>query len=173
MEIERVETKRLVGEAIGPAHFEVVRALDSDPLVMATLGGLRSENETHEFLLDRAGHWEREGFGPWVWFERSTGAFVGRGGLKRIEIEGVPEVEVGYAIIRERWGEGFATEIARASVAASDELRIPELVGLALPSNTRSRRVLEKAGFAYEGELAWFALTHVLYRRLSSPAAPG
>jgi hypothetical protein len=44
--LDRVETERLVGERLREEHFAYVRAMDTDRDVMATLGGVRSENET-------------------------------------------------------------------------------------------------------------------------------
>jgi RimJ/RimL family protein N-acetyltransferase len=173
VEVERVETERLAGERMAPEHFEELRAIDSDPRVMATLGGLRPESQTRDYLRAGIEHWELEGFGIWVWHDRATGDLVGRGGLRRLEIEGLPEVEVAYTVVAERWGEGLATEIAHLSVrVAFEELVIPELVCFALTTNVASRRVMEKAGFVYERDIEHFALPHAFYR-LRSPARPG
>ena len=162
---ERVETRRLVGERLREEHFAVLRALDSDPDVMATLGGLRSENETWEHLRSGLEHWARNGFGPWVFHRRETGEPVATAALRRVQIEGRDEVELGYRVAASWWGRGIATEMATALVAVAREwLGLEEIVAFTLPHNLASQRVMEKAGFRYERDIEWAALPHMLYR---------
>jgi RimJ/RimL family protein N-acetyltransferase len=163
--IDRLETERLVGERLREEHFTHYRAMDTDPDVMATLGGVRSENETWESLHSGLDHWERHGFGPWVFRGRATGEKVGSGTLRHVEIEGRPEVEVGYRVAAAWWGRGIATEMASALVGvARDRLGLAEIVAFTLPDNLASRRVMEKVGFTYERDIEWAKLRHVLYR---------
>jgi RimJ/RimL family protein N-acetyltransferase len=168
--LERVETKRLIGERLREEHFDVLRAFDSDRDVMATLGGLRSENETWENLRVGLEHWEREGFGTWIFRDRSSEEVVGTATLRRVQIEGRDEVEVGYRVAAARWGRGIATEMAAALVGvARERLGLDEIVAFTLPHNLGSRRVMEKTGFRYDHDIEWAGLRHVLYRqRLAS-----
>jgi [ribosomal protein S5]-alanine N-acetyltransferase len=172
-ELDRLETKRLIGERLREEHFDYLRAMDTDPEVMATLGGVRSENETWEQLRWSLEHWERNGFGPWIFRDRETREQVGSAALRHVVIEGQPEVEVGYRVVAAWWGRGIATEMAQALVAvARDRLELEEIVAFTLPDNLGSRRVMEKAGFTYERDIEWAALRHVLYRlRLVSSGA--
>jgi ribosomal-protein-alanine N-acetyltransferase len=61
---------------------------------------------------------------------------------------------IGYAIARAHWGRGVATEAARAAI---DWLfanhAIDELWASTQPDNVRSRRVLEKLGMRYVGDV--------------------
>jgi [ribosomal protein S5]-alanine N-acetyltransferase len=167
---ERVETNRLVGERLREKHFEVLRALDTDPDVMATLGGLRSENETWENLRSGLEHWEREGFGTWVFRDGASEEVVGTATLRRVQIEGRDEVEVGYRVAAAWWGRGIATEMAAALVGlARERLGIEEIVAFTLPHNLASRRVMEKTGFRYDRDIEWAGLRHVLYRQRLAP----
>ena len=169
-DLDRVETERLVGERLREEHLPYLRAMDADPDVMATLGGMRSENETREGLRAGLEHWERNGFGPWVFHARDTGEAVGNAMLRRVEIEGRPEVEVGYRVAASWWGRGIATEMASALVAvARDRLGLADIVAFTLPYNLASRRVMEKVGFTYERDIEWVALPHVLYRQRLAP----
>ena len=172
--LDRLETERLVGERLREEHFAYQRAMDSDPDVMATLGGVRSENESWEQLRSGLEHWERYGFGPWVFHARETGEALGGAALRHVEIEGRDEVEVGYRVAAAWWRRGIATEMASTLVGvARDRLRLPEIVAFTLPENLASRRVMEKVGFAYERDIEWAALRHVLYRqRLTAPERP-
>jgi [ribosomal protein S5]-alanine N-acetyltransferase len=118
-----------------------------------------------ERLGDKLDHWERYGFGLWLLRDRGTGAAVGRGGLQHTSVGGEDEIEAGWAISPERWGEGLATELALTCVAvAFEQLELEEIVAFTLPTNLASRRVMEKSGFAYEGEVTHEGLVHVLYR---------
>lgn len=157
-------TDRLALRPIRAGDWAELRELDGDPEVMATLGGLRSEKETMGYAMAQEDHWHRHGFGWWMAHDLVTGAFVGRGGIRYLEIEGALEVEVGYAVVRERWGGGFATELAEAGVRlAREAVGLPRVVGITLTTNRASRRVLEKVGLAYERDLTHAGLPHVLY----------
>jgi RimJ/RimL family protein N-acetyltransferase len=172
-ELDRLETKRLIGERLREEHFDVLRALDSDAEVMATLGGLRSENETWENLRSGLEHWERNGFGTWVFRARDSGDVVGTATLRRVQIDGRDEVEVGYRVAAARWGRGLATEMATALVGiARERVAVEEIVAFTLPHNAGSRRVMEKVGFRYERDIEWAGLQHVLYRQRLHDSTP-
>ena len=133
---------------------------------MATLGGVRSDAETRAWLERNLERWERDGFGRWVFRDRADCGLVGRGGLRRFELEGSDEVELNYTVVAERWNLGFGTEIARAVVAVGAEhLGLRDVIAFTLPTNVASRRVMEKAGFVYERDIVHANLPHVLYRR--------
>ncbi|SFB93978.1 Protein N-acetyltransferase, RimJ/RimL family [Nocardioides terrae] len=60
--------------------------------------------------------------------------------------DGVPETEIGYGLVQEAWGWGFATEALRALLAHTDEAGV-RLRASVRPENARSLRVLAKSGF--------------------------
>ncbi len=173
--IERVDTARMRGEAIGPQHVDVVAPIFADPRVGATMGGVQSRELVLEILTRQAEAWERDGFGYWMFFERSSGEPVARGGLQRTVFDGQEEIEVGWTTAPDRWGEGFATELGQASLdAACGPLGLENVVAFTLPHNGASRRVMEKLGFTYEktAPLREYG-DHVLYRHRCRPAASG
>ncbi len=74
-------------------------------------------------------------------------------------------MEVGYGLAAAFWSQGLATEVARESVRVGFRvLGLAKLVCFTLPTNVRSRRVMEKAGFLYEQEVEHAGLPHLLYR---------
>jgi ribosomal-protein-alanine N-acetyltransferase len=163
--VDRLETRRLIGERLCSEHFAFLRSLHGDPRVMATLGGLRSPDETRGWLEANVEHWSRHGFGAWVFRLRETDEAVAYAGLRHVEILGCDEVEVLYSVAAERWGEGLATEMTGALVEhAFGRLGLAELVALTLTTNRGSQRVMEKNGFAYERDFEYVGLPHVLYR---------
>jgi ribosomal-protein-alanine N-acetyltransferase len=150
-------------------HLALYRDLFSDPAVAGvlwpgTLGGARSESQIAEILDADVRHWEARGYGPWVFFERATGMFVGRGGLRHSTIAGTECIEVLYALRPDAWGRGYATEIALLAVGEGRRLGLAELHGLVSPSNFASRRVLEKAGIRFEATVERGGLPHLLGR---------
>ena len=169
---ERWQTERLVAEPLGAGHFAELDGLHRDERVMATLGGVRDAQATRATLENASAHWRAHGFGYWLLRDRETQRFAGRGGLQRVEIEGRPEVEVGYAFLPAYWGRGLASEmVQRCQEIALRDLRLRELVGFTLPDNRPSRRVLEKAGFVHERNGPWKGLPHAFYRFVPPPGS--
>ena len=172
-----LETVRMIGEPIGPEHRDGLIALLGDPRVGATLGGVAGP-EAGDDQLGRmtrhrsdSAHWADHGFGWYAFLDRTTGALIARGGPKTAHVAGRDEVEIGWAVAPDRWGEGLATELGAASLAvAFGPLALPDVVSFTLPDNRASRRVMEKLGFAYERDVVHAGLPHVLYRlRAVSP----
>ena len=169
--IERFRTDRLREE-----HFDELCRMHRDPRVMATLapagapnGGVLSDEETWQFLHRHLAHWERHGYGLWVFRDRVDNRFVGRAGLYNTNVGGNDEVELAYALMAEYWGKALATETARAILAvAFERLGMTDLVCFTLTTNRASQRVMEKAGFEYEREVVHAGLPHVLYRLTAS-----
>ena len=163
--IERLETDRLVGECFRLDHYDQLCRLHRDPVVMATLGGVRSPEATRAFLQGKMDHWRTHGFGYWMFYQKETGRFAGRGGIQHIEIGGRAEVEVGYTVVAALWGRGYATEIARGLIAVGfDQLGLDDLVCFTLMGNRASQRVMAKAGFAFERTVTHEGKPHVLFR---------
>lgn len=156
---------RLTAERLEEEHLPFIRRMDRDPRIMATLGGVRAEAETIGYLSRNLAHWAEHGFGIWILREPGTGTLMGRAGLRHVEVEGAAEVEIAYALCPEFWGRGLATDVARACVTIGREwLGTPSLVGLVLPGNLASQRVLRKAALIRERELLYRGLRHLLYR---------
>ncbi len=162
---EIIRTPRLLLSRIRDTDFPDLMVMQRDERVMVTLGGFRPLKEwqdRHQWNMD---HWREHGFGWWIARDPATLQFIGRGGLRRALVDGKDEVELGYGLMPEFWGLGLAGEIAEASVRAGfDELGLREIVCFALPTNHRSRRVMEKIGFHFEKDMIWGDLPHVLYR---------
>jgi RimJ/RimL family protein N-acetyltransferase len=158
---ERLETARLVGDRIGGRHLQRLQELHSEPRVAEWLGGVPRE---WSWLATKLEHWERHGYGDWIFSEREGGVVIGRCGLRWVVVDGADEVEVGYMVDPERWGRGYATEMTRAVVEVGFALGLDDIVAFTLPNNVGSRRVMEKSGLAYEKPIEWAGRPHVLYR---------
>lgn len=164
-DLDTVRTERLVLQRVVHADLADLRRMHRDPEVMATLGGVRSDAVTQDVLDQLMAHWAEHGFGYWMARDATSGAFVGRGGLREVVIGGGPEMEIGYALMPAYWGRGLASELARACVRIGFEvLGRDDLVAFTLPTNARSRRVMQGVGFTFERDVIWAGMPHVLYR---------
>jgi RimJ/RimL family protein N-acetyltransferase len=171
-----VTTERLTGRRPRLGDADALAGVVGDEAVVPTLWvhGAPTAGQAHAWLAADLRHWQRHGFGPYLWADRADagGAIIARGGLRHTRVAGEDVVEIAYALVGARWGEGLATEIARASVgAAFDELALGEVVAFTLTTNAASRRVMEKAGLRYERPVEHAGLPHVLYRLARNEAA--
>jgi RimJ/RimL family protein N-acetyltransferase len=168
--LHELRTPRLLLERTRASDLADLLRMHADPVVMATLGGVRSEAVTRAQLDDFIQHWERHGFGPWMLRAPEDRRFLGRGGLRHVVVGGRPEVELLYALMPDAWGRGLASELAGESLrVAFAELSLPDVVAFTQPHNTRSRAVMERAGFQYERDVVHAGLPHVLYRLRAAP----
>jgi RimJ/RimL family protein N-acetyltransferase len=161
--------RRLRPERPWLEHARLYEDLFSDPAVAAALWpgqprGADRATRAAEILGADIEHWQQRSFGPWVFFELTTGVFVGRGGLRCSTVAGAERVEVLYAVRPDAWGRGYATDIAAIAIEHARRMRIAEVVGLAMPSNLASRRVLEKAGMRLHERVQHAGLPHLMGR---------
>jgi len=84
---------------------------------------------------------------------RATGAFIGFTGLARPGFEApfMPAIEIGWRLARPAWGQGFASEAARAvAQLAFEALELEQIVSLAVVANDRSRAVMRRIGMHHD-----------------------
>ena len=143
-------TSRLKATRLAREDLSDLVQLHLDGEVSRFLGGVRTPAQTAVYLETGLRHWADHGLGLWT-LRTHDGTFVGRAGLRHIELEGVSELEVVYTFARSAWGQGFATEIAKALVEIWEtQCSEPSLVGIVMKGNLSSERVLLKTGFSYE-----------------------
>jgi RimJ/RimL family protein N-acetyltransferase len=108
------------------------------------------------------GHWELRGFGLWAVEERASGRLIGRIGCH--EPEGWPGFELGYALARDAWGQGYAREGAAAALAfAQRELGKDAIISLIRPANSASIAVAEHFGARRTGSVEFFGAPSDIY----------
>jgi len=140
-------------------------ALHADPVTMQFfLSGPYDEVQAARRLADFRREQVEQGWTKWRVGDRA-GRTVGRGGFGLAD-DGVHR-ELGYLLARELWGQGLATELARALVgwhfAHPDPRLSRDLLAFAHVENRASRRVLEKVGFTSTGVRDWRGLPHAFY----------
>jgi ribosomal-protein-alanine N-acetyltransferase len=152
-----LETKRLLLRRQVLQDLDALWALYGDPEISRYIPDTpRSREEAKEELeWHMNGHPRFSELGLWATFHKETGKFIGRCGLLPWTIEERQEVEVAYTIAQEYWGQGLATEAAKAILDYSFEhLHLSRLVSLIDSENVASQKVAEKMGMTFEKE-AW------------------
>lgn len=145
-----LETPRLYLRAYRPEDIDLLAALYADAEVTAftKLGALtraQAEATLEGYLAD----WRDQAFGMCAVFLRADGAFVGECGFFVLERTG--ELALRYALHKRYWGQGLASEAARAVVDhAFRRLNFARVVSFVEAKNQASHRVMRKLGFALE-----------------------
>jgi RimJ/RimL family protein N-acetyltransferase len=146
-----IRTERLLLREWRDADRDDWAAMNADPEVMAYFPATLDRAQA-DSAFDRlsAGVGER-GWG--LWAVEHDGKFLGFTGLSPVGFEAhfTPATEIGWRLRRDAWGQGFATEAARAVLAfAFDDLGIPELVSFTSVGNERSRAVMSRIGMIHD-----------------------
>ena len=150
-----LETDRLLLRPFTVDDAEHLVALDSDPAVMRFINGGRPtpREKVIERVLPRFLWYQEQphDYGFWAAEERTSGAFIGWFHLRPDPDAGDPaEPELGYRLVADAWGKGYATEGSRALIErAFTRLGARRVWATTTVINVGSRRVMEKAGMRY------------------------
>jgi RimJ/RimL family protein N-acetyltransferase len=176
-------TRRLRLDPVGPANAaDLWRVHNDDEVSRWYDDGRPSRDQARQWAEFMGDSWRLHGVHKWIAYDRVSGDLVGRGGLSRTPVDDdwgqiyafLPAepwvhaahesqqpfiahanwVEIGWALRREFWGRGYASEIGRAGLAyAFDVLGVQAVVSCTVRHNVRSRAVMERIGMRYAGEI--------------------
>ena len=148
-----LQTLRVDLREFTPDDFDDLLRLDSDPRVTKYVNAGKPMSRTEvEAALARVIRYYRSvhGLGVWHATRRDTGAFIGWYCLKYCPP--TCDVEVGYRLLPNAWGQGFATEGATELLRYGfDDLGLDMIIGVTHPDNRASQRVLVKSGLEDAG----------------------
>lgn len=128
------------------------------PAVMRWLGGLQTPEEWHA-AYERLRGYERDyGFTFWIVERRSDDAILGFCGLKRANAPGgvaiAGEVEIGWRLREDAWGQGYAKEAAMASLdLAFERFAAPQVIALTAEKNVTSQGLMKRLGMRRRADL--------------------
>jgi RimJ/RimL family protein N-acetyltransferase len=141
----RLDTPRLI---LRPPHADDLDAWTEmmlDEPSARFIGGMMPRPICWRQLMTMIGAWHSVGFAMFSVIEKESGRWVGR--LGPWQPEGWPGPEIGWAIVRDRWGRGYAGEGATAATDwAFDTLGWPNIIHSIAPENLASQRVAQKLG---------------------------
>ncbi len=146
----RIETERLILREIDPDRdFEPwVETMHDEETVRYIGGEVLDRARTWRNMAAVIGHWQIRGYGFFSVDSKETGEWVGRVGPWFPE--GWPAPEIGWTIMREHWGKGYASEAAFASLEfARDTLGWESVIHVILDGNEASIGVAKKIGSKY------------------------
>ena len=113
------------------------------------------QERVEKWLTSAEPHWSEHGCGFWILEHQIDQRPIGWGGLNWLP--DTEEIEVLYALDKPYWGQGLATEAAQFSIHYGLKvLGLDKIIGLVVPGNLGSARVLEKSGLAYTGMAEYF-----------------
>ncbi|AGC48066.1 acetyltransferase [Myxococcus stipitatus DSM 14675] len=145
-----LHTARLTLRPMALEDFEGFVSLMSDEESARFIGGVQPRSVVWRGFTGMAGAWAVQGFSMFSVLERSTGRWVGRVGPWRPE--GWPGPEVGWSLLRETWGRGYAVEAATAAIDwAFDHLGWTEVIHSITPANVASQQVARRLGSTLRG----------------------
>lgn len=132
-------------------------AMCADPEIMRLLGSPQTRSESDAAIDGRIESQRRHGFCFWAVERRSDRALLGLCGLKVAPAGDIPiagDIEVGWRLRRDAWGQGYAREAAAASLAwGFAELSLPRIVAITTPGNIRSWGLMERLGMTRRADL--------------------
>lgn len=145
-------TQRLILKPFLSSDISLMQRLDLDPEVVRYLGRgeVKSHDESAKNLTKILNDYQVYGLGLFAIYEKEMQKFLGRSGLIPWIIDDVLTWEIGYSLIREAWGKGYASEAFNAlSSWARENLNVPHVISLIHPLNKASIHVAEKAGMKF------------------------
>jgi ribosomal-protein-alanine N-acetyltransferase len=149
------QTERLILRPFNILDVKVMCGVLCDPEVMLFSDGVKPPTGVRGWIENCVDNYPKSDLGIWAVVVKNTNDLIGYCGLIQFpDIDGQPEIEIGFRLLRVCWGQGYATEAA-VSVRdyAFDMLLASRLVSLVDPRNIASIRVVEKLGMRYEKDV--------------------
>ena len=145
------ETERLLVRSYNENDRDIFFLLNANEDVMRYIRPVKTKKECDEFLLEVIAYSEAEKiYGRWAVEDKFTKAFVGSFAV--IPVEGKEQMQLGYALLPEHWGKGYATELTVAGLRyVFSQTPINPIYAYTQSPNLSSQKVLLKAGFKVTG----------------------
>lgn len=144
-----IETDRLYLREWSDDDANTFAAINADPAVMEFFPAALDRAQSDAFLRRIRDNMARDGYGLYALETKADGRLIGFTGLARPAFDApfMPAIEIGWRLARDTWGEGFASEAAKAAMdRAFGSLGLDALVSFTAEWNLPSRRVMERIG---------------------------
>ena len=146
-------TDRLLLRQWRDSDREPFAALNADPAVMEHFPALQTREQSDALIDRNIPEFDGRGWGLWALEVKDTGEFIGFTGLNvpTFEAPFLPGVEIGWRLAKGAWGNGYATEAARAALAyAFGPAGLNEIVSFTATTNLPSQRVMQRIGMVHD-----------------------
>jgi len=160
-----LETDRLLLREMGPEDLDGVAEMLAHPEVMTFWPKPHTRAQAVEWIQRQQARYARDGYGYWLALDKARGQQpIGQAGLLAQQVDGVPEVGIGYILHRPFWRQGYATEAALACRDyAFHNLDRTRVITLVRPGNLGSQAVSRKIGLQPVGETMHANLLHIVF----------
>ena len=157
-----LKTQRLNLRQVQFSDTMALMDIFGDAEVMRFGDGVQTKEWVEGWIQTGLESYAVHGFGPYAVLKQSSGEVIGYCGLFYFpDVNGQPEIEIGYRLKRAAWGRGYAVEAARAvRDFAFEVLNIKRLIAIIDPANVASIRVAEKIGMYYESDVMFEGYDH-------------
>ena len=145
----RIQTVRLILRDWRDEDRSAYAAIDADPIVMEHLGGVQTRAQSDAGIDRQIARATRGEPCFWAAEQRDDGALIGFIGVKRIDFDApfAPGHEIGWRLGAAYWGQGLASEGARAALTYTFEaFGLSEIFAITVPANLRSQAVMRRIG---------------------------
>lgn len=140
-------TARLSFRCMTDADLDNMCHLLGDSDVMRYYPHPKSSDEVQRWISWSRANYAEHGFGLWIIEDKDGGAFIGDCGLTWQSVDDEKVLEIGYHVLADQQGKGYATEAATACLQyAEANLAVPMVTAIINPENLPSRRVAEHLG---------------------------
>jgi RimJ/RimL family protein N-acetyltransferase len=146
-------TDRLLLRQWRESDREPFAALNADPAVMEHFPALQTREQSDALIDRNIPELDDRGWGLWALEVKDTGEFIGFTGLNvpTFEAPFLPGVEIGWRLSKGAWGNGYATEAARAALAYGfGPAGLDEIVSFTATTNLPSQRVMQRIGMVHD-----------------------
>jgi [ribosomal protein S5]-alanine N-acetyltransferase len=160
------ETSRLILRKFNESDVEPLLSFLGDPEVMrfSIRGSLTREDIQTKYLPSCLRRYFRDGLGQWAVVRKIDGICVGECGICAQEVDGEREFEISYRMRRDCWGNGLATEAARACCDYGfKKAGLHRLILIIESENVASIRVAEKMGMTLEKRVSFHGIPVLIY----------
>ena len=161
-----LETERLLLREFQPGDADALMKVLGDPVTMQYYPAPMDRSEVEVWIARNRKRYAHDGFGLWAMVLKQSEEVFGDCGCVLQEVEGKKEVEVGYHVRRDLWGQGYGTEAAKACMEyAFSNFGANRVISMIRPQNMQSRRVAEKNGMRCERVTFWRGYEHCVYSK--------
>ena len=145
------ETKRLLVRRYTELDQQNFFLLNGNEDVMRYIRPAKTREECDEFLLEVIAYSEiQQIYGRWAVDDKMNNEFIGSFAI--IPREGKKQMQLGYALLLQHWGKGYATELTVAGLKyVFTKTPIDPIYAYTQEPNVPSQKVLLKAGFNLNG----------------------
>lgn len=165
--LKNLESERLRYRPLQLEDIDIWKAFLSDPESTKFFPKLEltPAQRSHSWVSSQLERYCQGLHGMCAMINKETGEFIGQCGLLSQEVNGIPEIEIGYHLMPDQRGKGYATEGAQHMKAAGFEMNIADsIISIIAEENYPSQAVAKRNGMKEDFRTKWKNLDVIIFR---------